>query len=90
MLFAVQTFGGALVDNVRTFFLSKTLGKSRLTGRYFEQVTPNLYSVLLLLLLLLLLFRLESAPVDSALCGVEGVKQLSGYFKIEVLQYIQR
>eukprot|EP00752_Nemacystus_decipiens_P007197 g6446.t1 len=27
--------------------------------------------------------RLESAPVDSALCGVDGVKQLSGYFKIE-------
>ncbi|CAM9980796.1 unnamed protein product, partial [Hapterophycus canaliculatus] len=26
---------------------------------------------------------LESAAVDSALCGVDGVKQVSGYFKIQ-------
>lgn len=26
---------------------------------------------------------LESAPVDSALCGVDGVKQLSGYYNIK-------
>lgn len=28
--------------------------------------------------------RLQVNPVDSALCGVEGVKQVSGYFNIQV------
>lgn len=27
---------------------------------------------------------LDAAPVQSALCGEEGVNQLSGYFKIQV------